>query len=63
MRQVDWEQVALDAASNRGEGWYRKVVRGVLQERIEAIGAGEGGEEGEEGEEGGKEIGEEMGEN
>lgn len=46
MRQVDWEEVALDVASNRGGGWYRRVVRGVLQERIGEIGGWE--EEGEE---------------
>lgn len=46
MRQVDWEEVAEDAASNRGAGWYRRVVRGVLQERIEEI-VGREGEEGE----------------
>lgn len=44
MRQVDWQVLAEDVASNRGAGAYRRVVRGVLQEKIEElVGREEGG--------------------
>ncbi|CAD6579398.1 MAG: hypothetical protein ASARMPRED_009119 [Alectoria sarmentosa] len=43
MEQVDWEDVAEDVASNRSAGMYKKIVRNILQERIEVlVGRGEG---------------------
>ena len=43
MEQVDWEDVAEDVASNRSAGMYKKIVRNILQERIEVLfGRGEG---------------------
>lgn len=42
MRQVDWEDVAEDVASNRSAGAYKRVVRGVLQERIDGLVGREG---------------------
>ncbi|CAF9936225.1 MAG: hypothetical protein ALECFALPRED_006735 [Alectoria fallacina] len=36
IEQVDWEDVAEDVASNRSAGMYKKIVRNILQERIEA---------------------------
>lgn len=48
LRQVDWEEVAADVAGNRGAGWYKRVVREVLQGRIEElVGREEEEEEGE----------------
>lgn len=37
MKQVDWEDVAEDVASNRSAGMYKRIVRDVLQERIEEL--------------------------
>ncbi|KAF6225606.1 hypothetical protein HO133_009606 [Letharia lupina] len=46
LRQVDWEEVAADVAGNRGAGWYKRVVREVLQGRIEELVGREEGEGG-----------------
>ena len=44
--QVDWEEVAEDVASNRSAKVFRRVIRDVLQGRIdEMVGKAEGGRE------------------
>ncbi len=45
MRQVCWEEVAEDVASNRSPGTYKRAVRGFLQARIEELVSGEEKEE------------------
>ncbi len=42
MRQVDWEDVAVDVAGNRRGGVYKGFVRGVLQKGIEELVGREG---------------------
>lgn len=42
MKQVDWEEVGEDVASNRSAGVYKKAVKDVFQERIEELVGGEG---------------------
>lgn len=37
LRQVDWEVVEEEVASNRGAAVYKKVIKGILQERIESL--------------------------
>ena len=37
LRQVDWEQVAEEVASNRASGVFRRVVRGVLQRGVDTF--------------------------
>ena len=37
LRQVDWEVVEEEVASNRGAAFYKKVIKGILQERIENL--------------------------
>ena len=35
--QVCWEAVGEDVASNRYGAFYRKVIRGILQDRLDQI--------------------------
>ncbi|MCJ1459268.1 hypothetical protein MMC28_009645 [Mycoblastus sanguinarius] len=37
LRQVDWSEVEEDVASNRCGGTYRRIIRNVLQERIDEL--------------------------
>lgn len=37
LRQVDWEEVAEDVASNRSARMYKRIVKNVLQEKIEEL--------------------------
>ena len=37
LRQVDWEEVGEYVASNRGARVYRKIIKKVLQDRIDEL--------------------------
>jgi len=37
LRQVNWVEVAEEAASNRGAGAYRKAVKEIMQEQVEQL--------------------------
>lgn len=37
LKQVDWEAVEEEVASNRGRAMYRKVIKSILQERIDQL--------------------------
>ncbi|MCJ1303827.1 hypothetical protein MMC08_006638 [Hypocenomyce scalaris] len=37
LKQVDWDLVEEEVASNRGAAVYRKVVKAILQERIDSL--------------------------
>ncbi|KAI9873573.1 MAG: hypothetical protein M1830_010845 [Pleopsidium flavum] len=37
LRQVNWVDVAADAASNRGAVAYRKAVKQIMQEQVEQL--------------------------
>lgn len=37
LKQVDWEVVEEEVASNRGPAMYRKVIKSILQERIDHL--------------------------
>lgn len=37
LKQVDWEAVEEEVASNRGAAMYRKLIKGILQERIDSL--------------------------
>ena len=37
LKQVDWEAVEEEVASNRGAAIYRKVIKSILQERIDHL--------------------------
>ena len=37
MRQVDWDDVVEDVASNRSAGMYKRIVRCILQGRIDEL--------------------------
>ncbi|KAM0800390.1 hypothetical protein BDR22DRAFT_821579 [Usnea florida] len=41
MRQVDWEKVGEDVASNRRAGVYKRAVKDVFRERIEELVGGD----------------------
>lgn len=35
LKQVNWDDVASDVASNRYGAFYRKLIRSLLQEKID----------------------------
>lgn len=37
LKQVDWEAVEEEVASNRGAAIYRKMIKSILQERIDSL--------------------------
>lgn len=37
LKQVDWEAVEEEVASNRGAAMYRRVIKSILQERIDQL--------------------------